>query len=87
MKTQDIQIIHQEDFYDDYEENVMSDYQRNIEDILYEVITLSEEIPESYQYIFVEAERCIDNIAKRFTFTSYETEIGLEVQYMGVIDE
>lgn len=51
MKTQDIQIIHQEDFYDDYEENVMSDYQRNIEDILYEVITLSEEIPESYQYI------------------------------------
>lgn len=87
MKTQDIQIIHQEDFYDDYEENVMSDYQRNIEDILYEVITLSEEIPEGYQYVFVEAERCIDNIAKRFTFTSYETEIGLEVQYMGVIDE
>lgn len=87
MKTADIEIIHQEDFYQDYEENILLDYQRNIEDVLYEIITASEEIPESYQYIFVEAERCIDNIAKRFTFTSFESETGLEIQYMGVTDE
>lgn len=87
MKTADIEIIHQEEFYQDYQENILPNYQRNIEDLFYEIITASEEIPESYQYVFVEAEYCIDHIAKRFTFTSFETEIGLEVQYMGVIDE
>lgn len=87
MSINDLAVIRREDFYDDYRNEVKPEFQRKQEDLIEEIIAILVDSPESYQHIQVNDEMTEDGHVKLFTFTSYETEYGLQIHYVGVNDD
>lgn len=83
----EIPVFRREDFYDDYTKEVLPSYQRNAEELLDEITATLVEEPESYQHIRMDEATTEDGIGKLFTFTSYVAEEGLQIHYVGVVDE
>ncbi|MFC6169270.1 hypothetical protein ACFQ4L_01540 [Lapidilactobacillus mulanensis] len=86
MSINDIAVVRREDFYDDYRNEVKPEFQRDQEELVEEMVTILVDSPESYQHIQINDEMTEDGHAKLFTFTSYESEYGLQIHYVGVND-
>lgn len=87
QSIRDIPVYRREDFLDDYTKEILPTYQRNVEDLLDNIVASLIDSPDSYQHVRVSNEMSEDGLGKLFTFTSYQAEDGVQIHYVGVADE
>ncbi|MYV16070.1 hypothetical protein [Furfurilactobacillus milii] len=82
-----LNVVHYEDFVEDYVKNVKAQYQHNTEELISELGAYILENPDSFQQIRILNDCTVDGIAKFFTFVGYQGDEGIQVFYIGMTDE